>query len=220
VWLPLSCFQYPLTGLALGALGPDLRRPVGVVHACRAFRNSSRARRYPCCHGCRDGRSACLLVTCSARRPQRPRRPRCRFARRPLARLCSRSVRVPASGGTCASRGSDGPAGFVSRRAWQQYLDVPRDYAQPWPSGGRQPRASATTVRRTVFAVARRRMRCAASSYLITRDVAHTSEFSRRRRGMACLFRRCMWRAPRRCRCRCSSPRGWCRPGPSGPRRH
>jgi hypothetical protein len=37
-------------------------------------------------------------------------------------------------------------------------------------------------------------------------------------RGMASFSRRCTWRAPPRRRCRCSSPRGPFRAGPSGPR--
>ena len=82
----------------------------------------------------------------------------------------------------------------------------------------RQATASATTVRRTVSADARKRMQCPACSYPITREAGQTSQLSRLPRGMAFLSRRCTWRAPPRCRCRCSSQRGPFRPGPPGPR--
>ena len=73
-----------------------------------------------------------------------------------------------------------------------------------------------TVERRIGRTSGRRRWPCC--SYPLTAQARATSQLSRLPRGMASLSRRCRWRAPPRCRRRCSSPRGRCRAGPSGPR--
>ena len=60
----------------------------------------------------------------------------------------------------------------------------------------------------------------AAASAITIESRAHQASISRRPRRAACLSRRRTWQAPRRCRCRRSSPREPFRPGRATPRPH